>query len=241
MQRRVLGLLVLSATAALAKTDIRDCVSSATGGRLVWYVPDTGELCEQLDCGGGRAPPKTTVPGCPLYEGTETYSPKYLPGFAAEATSTDEDSAYATDTIGNSGSGAGDSIITPTNTVSSTPTTAAETESGASGDNATPSPSNKSKALETGTGILTATEAASTDALVTAPPGPAATTAPSDGASSSSDSEDSSSDESPSDSAADAGRNGSGSVPEAAAATVGPKALGIIVAAFGLVAGVVFA
>lgn len=232
---------MLSATGVLAKTDIGGCVSSATGASLVWYVPDTGELCELLDCGGGRAPPKTTVPGCPLYEGSETYSPKYLPGFGAEATSTDADSAYTTDTIGNSGSGAGDSTINPTNTVTNTRTTAAETGSGASGDKATPSLSNKSKALETGTGILTATEAASTDALVTAPPGPAATAAPSSGASSSSDSEDASPDSSSSDSAADAGRNGSGSMPEAAAATVSPKALGFIVAAFGLVAGVVFA
>ncbi|OBT43744.1 hypothetical protein VE00_05628 [Pseudogymnoascus sp. WSF 3629] len=29
-----------------------------------WYDPLTGEVCDLLDCGGGRAPPKTDVPGC---------------------------------------------------------------------------------------------------------------------------------------------------------------------------------
>ena len=73
----------------LAKTDIGGCTSSdfvvtPTGGGTpfasrIFYLPDTGEICELLDCGGGRAPPKTTVPGCPLYSGTETYSPSFLP------------------------------------------------------------------------------------------------------------------------------------------------------------------
>lgn len=80
--------LLLAASPALARTDLSGCTSSEsvvvpTGGgtpygTVIWYVPDTGELCEILDCGGGRAPPKTTVPGCDSYEGTETYSPKYL-------------------------------------------------------------------------------------------------------------------------------------------------------------------
>lgn len=52
------------------------------------YVPDTGEVCEFLDCGGGRAPPKTDVPGCEQYSGTATYSPSYLPGFGATAIAT---------------------------------------------------------------------------------------------------------------------------------------------------------
>ncbi|KAI1404247.1 hypothetical protein F4819DRAFT_448473 [Hypoxylon fuscum] len=75
---------------AVAKTDIEGCVSSKTvkygGASLIWYVPGTGELCEFLDCGGGRAPVKTTVPGCDAYSGTATYSPSFLPGFGAEAT-----------------------------------------------------------------------------------------------------------------------------------------------------------
>ncbi|KAI6372674.1 hypothetical protein MCOR25_003640 [Pyricularia grisea] len=37
-----------------------------------YYDLDTGELCSILDCGGGRAPPKTNEPCCPAYKGTET-------------------------------------------------------------------------------------------------------------------------------------------------------------------------
>lgn len=66
----------------LARTDLTGCtstsVSSPTGASIAWYVPETGEVCDLLDCGGGRAPPKTTVPGCPLYSGTASYSPLYL-------------------------------------------------------------------------------------------------------------------------------------------------------------------
>ncbi|EHA57908.1 hypothetical protein MGG_05632 [Pyricularia oryzae 70-15] len=36
-----------------------------------YYDLDTGELCPMLDCGGGRAPPKTNEPCCPAYKGTE--------------------------------------------------------------------------------------------------------------------------------------------------------------------------
>jgi len=83
---------VLSISAvALAKTDLSGCTSSNTvafgGASVIWYVPGTGEICAPLDCGGGRAPPKTTVPGCAAYSGTETYSPSYLSNWAS-ATST---------------------------------------------------------------------------------------------------------------------------------------------------------
>lgn len=78
------------ATLALARTDLEGCtrtdVSSPAGASYAWYVPGTGEICEFLDCGGGRAPPKTTVPGCAAYVGTETYSPSYLAGYQASAT-----------------------------------------------------------------------------------------------------------------------------------------------------------
>ncbi|KAK4461983.1 hypothetical protein QBC42DRAFT_268931 [Cladorrhinum samala] len=87
-----LSVLILGAR---AKTDIGGCVSTEVPymtqaglvyRSLLWYVPDTGELCEFLDCGGGRAPPKTNVPGCGNYKGTDTYSPKYWTGFQAAAT-----------------------------------------------------------------------------------------------------------------------------------------------------------
>ncbi|KAK4565446.1 hypothetical protein LTR86_004063 [Recurvomyces mirabilis] len=73
-------------TLALAKTDLSGCtstdVSSPAGASIAWYVPGTGEICAALDCGGGRAPPKTDVPGCPQYSGTGTYSPSYNPAWA---------------------------------------------------------------------------------------------------------------------------------------------------------------
>lgn len=72
----------------LAKTDLSGCTSSVSGPKLIWYVPETGELCEFLDCGGGRAPPKTTVPGCGAYEGTEAYKPSFLPGYGEAAKNT---------------------------------------------------------------------------------------------------------------------------------------------------------
>ncbi|EMR68864.1 putative siderophore biosynthesis protein [Eutypa lata UCREL1] len=88
MRRGLVLLLLTAAPAALARTDLSGCVSSVAGASLVWYVPGTGELCEFLDCGGGRAPPKTTVPGCAAYEGTATYSPSYLSGFGDSASAT---------------------------------------------------------------------------------------------------------------------------------------------------------
>lgn len=77
------------ASLALARTDLTGCtstdVSSPAGASLAWYVPGTGEICSILDCGGGRAPPSTTQPGCPAYSGSATYSPSYLAGYTAAA------------------------------------------------------------------------------------------------------------------------------------------------------------
>lgn len=81
------ALVLLAASPALARTDIAGCTyydsvvvvnHVPSYNTRIWYVPGSGELCELLDCGGGRAPPKTTVPGCPQYVGTATYSPKFI-------------------------------------------------------------------------------------------------------------------------------------------------------------------
>ncbi|OAA75269.1 hypothetical protein LEL_07257 [Akanthomyces lecanii RCEF 1005] len=79
--------LALGASSTLARTDLAGCTytdlviqatqQAAYASRL-YYVPDTGEVCDFLDCGGGRAPPKSTVPGCPDYTGTGTYQPSYI-------------------------------------------------------------------------------------------------------------------------------------------------------------------
>ncbi|KAL6882745.1 cell wall protein [Trichoderma longibrachiatum] len=113
MAVRSLVATLLLASSALAKTDLAGCTytdvvvfpsgrpSYEAYGSRIWYVPGSGELCEFLDCGGGRAPPKTTVPGCPLYSGTETYSPSYLDlhtKAAGEATATATGSSGASTT-----------------------------------------------------------------------------------------------------------------------------------------------
>ncbi|KAF4950209.1 hypothetical protein FGADI_8357 [Fusarium gaditjirri] len=86
MAAKFLAAALIAAVPALARTDLAGCtsydtvLSNANGmyASRIWYVPDTGELCDFLDCGGGRAPPKTTVPGCPGYVGTATYSPLFI-------------------------------------------------------------------------------------------------------------------------------------------------------------------
>lgn len=85
--------LVLSTLAAMAvaRTDLAGCTSSATVNQwneasMIWFVPETGEICDFPDCGGGRAPPKHNVPGCPQYTGTATVTPSYLPGYGPGAT-----------------------------------------------------------------------------------------------------------------------------------------------------------
>jgi hypothetical protein len=92
-------LLLALGALATAKTDLTGCTSSDViaygGASVLYYVPGTGEICSFLDCGGGRAPPKTTVPGCPLYSGTATYSPSFLPGFKDGSAATVSSTAYA--------------------------------------------------------------------------------------------------------------------------------------------------
>ncbi|UKZ85574.1 uncharacterized protein TrAFT101_001429 [Trichoderma asperellum] len=90
MAVRSLAATLFLAASAFGKTDLAGCTYTDTVvqpsglpgydayASRIWYVPGTGELCDILDCGGGRAPPKTDVPGCPLYSGTATYSPSYL-------------------------------------------------------------------------------------------------------------------------------------------------------------------
>ncbi|RMJ22519.1 Cell surface protein [Aspergillus sp. HF37] len=77
--------LVLPALAgmAAARLTLEGCISATISigdeDSLVWFVPETGEVCELLDCGGGRAPPRHDVPGCPQYTGTATHTPTYIP------------------------------------------------------------------------------------------------------------------------------------------------------------------
>jgi hypothetical protein len=108
MKFAALSALLGLASLASARTDLEGCVSSMVvinyGASYLWYVPDSGEICSFLDCGGGRAPPKTTVPGCPGYHGTATVTPDYIEGWgpngkqAASTTTVQSTSAAASTT-----------------------------------------------------------------------------------------------------------------------------------------------
>lgn len=105
---------------ALARTDLTGCTSSVSGASLIWYVPGTGELCEFIDCGGGRAPPITTKPGCAGYTGTATVTPSFLPGFGGDAVAS---STAVESTPASSSAAAGSGTTT-----SDAPTTASTTD-----------------------------------------------------------------------------------------------------------------
>ncbi|KAK0766221.1 hypothetical protein N5P37_001112 [Trichoderma harzianum] len=147
MAVRSLVATLLLASSALAKTDLAGCTYTdvvvmptdrpaydAYASRI-WYVPGTGELCDFLDCGGGRAPPKTNVPGCPLYSGTETYSPSYL-NLQTKAAAGSEGEATATGSSGATTTGESQvttkATIAPSTTLeTSVSKTASETDSAA--------------------------------------------------------------------------------------------------------------
>lgn len=63
-----------------------NCIRSATTAANAAYydewVYETGEICHEIDCGGGRGKPNDSQPGCPFYTGTEVYvqTKKYLAG-----------------------------------------------------------------------------------------------------------------------------------------------------------------
>ncbi|KAF2498039.1 hypothetical protein BU16DRAFT_443423, partial [Lophium mytilinum] len=106
----------LLSTTALAKTDLSGCTTSNTvsfgGAYVLWYVPGTGELCAPLDCGGGQAPPKTTVPGCAAYVGTASYVPSYLPGYGPGSAPATVSASSAVETAAGSTSAAEASVPT---------------------------------------------------------------------------------------------------------------------------------
>lgn len=84
-----------------------------------WYDPDDGQICDPLDCGGGRAPAKTTEPCCTAaYTGTEVCvtTPSYLPCFTTSGASTSTSTAVTTTAAADSGKG-GSTTIAATTTV----------------------------------------------------------------------------------------------------------------------------
>ena len=80
----------MAAALLLVKPAFAACENGHTFGycedRIVhWYDPDTGEICDPLDCGGGHAPVKYNEPGCAAYTGTEEYrtSVRFMPCFTS--------------------------------------------------------------------------------------------------------------------------------------------------------------
>ncbi|KAK4153507.1 glycoside hydrolase [Chaetomidium leptoderma] len=172
---------VLSALALLmlATPALSACTGMHTYGycedKIVhWYDPDTGEICDALNCGGDRAgPARTDVPGCPAYKGTLTRptEPSYLPcwtGFSSAAT-TPSNGASQADTT------------TPTVSASSSSSLAASASSD-SGESQVHSTTGGASSATTGSAALTTAPPAST------PPADASTGTGSDAAGSSSSS-----------------------------------------------------
>ena len=124
-----LAILAL-ATPALSVCGIHS-FTTCDDGITHWFDPLTGEICDPLDCGGGRAPPKT-IPGCPAYSGTETRatSASYLscwkPSEATTtptlATSTTKVTETGTTQTGSASTGAGGTTAAPTGTAAGTTT-----------------------------------------------------------------------------------------------------------------------
>lgn len=129
-----LGLLAL-ATPVLSVCTGEYTYSFCEPDRIVRYFdPNNGELCGGLDCGGGRAPFRTDVPGCPQYKGTELpiTTPQYLPcwtppgGASTKLTTVTADAATKP-------SGSSSAAVTPSGSesnASAPPTTPAPTGTG---------------------------------------------------------------------------------------------------------------
>lgn len=98
-----------------------------------WYNPGTGEVCDPLNCGGGRAGPFVTdKPGCPHYSGTEIYSSTTSILSCWPFTTTGE--AEATGHTESTG-----------DTESAAPTTGKESGTGSEAPSTTPAPTSSSE------------------------------------------------------------------------------------------------
>jgi len=153
---------------ALATPALSACEKAYTygvcEGIVQYYDPNTGELCNYLDCGGGRAPPKTDVPGCPLYKGTavRVTTPTTLPCWTGLSSKAPASPTAATTTA-----------IVDVASSSSSPAAAASSTSSASSDSgpgesqSQSSSGSASSTATTGSGPSTVTGATT---LTTAPP-----------------------------------------------------------------------
>ncbi|CAG8980328.1 hypothetical protein HYALB_00012690 [Hymenoscyphus albidus] len=92
------SMLLLASKLIMAFNCATHTFGTCADGIVHWYDPDDGLVCDLLDCGGGRAPPKTNVPGCAGYKGTlTTQGPSYLSCFTSKKLVTST-SAFVTTT-----------------------------------------------------------------------------------------------------------------------------------------------
>ncbi|KAJ5138322.1 uncharacterized protein N7515_003170 [Penicillium bovifimosum] len=175
MKFAALSTLLGLASLASARTDLEGCVSSTVvigyGASLLWYVPDSGEICSFLDCGGGRAPPKTNVPGCGGYHGTATVTPDYIEGWGPNG----KQAASTTTVLSTSATAEASPTVDASITTQASETSTASSSASVSSSSAS-SPENTSTASDsTAAGSMTITTSPS---LATAATSTAATSSP---------------------------------------------------------------
>jgi hypothetical protein len=143
-----LGVVALSLfNGAAAKTDYDGCTSFTsmvtvnpepgygnTYQTVIYFMTENLEICQGVDCGGGRAPPKT-VPGCPAYKGTETVTPKFLSTnpLAPPPPASTVQTTVSTDASGNQGGPTAGTSTTPAPTGQTTPPPAGQTTGAGNG------------------------------------------------------------------------------------------------------------
>ncbi|KAL3434342.1 hypothetical protein BDV09DRAFT_195999 [Aspergillus tetrazonus] len=81
-----------------ARTILEGCtftetVSEKNEYSIVWYVPETGEICDVSVCGGGLDPFDYDNPACPEYTGTAPYKPSYLADYGPSPTAVTAETA----------------------------------------------------------------------------------------------------------------------------------------------------
>ncbi|KAL8317681.1 hypothetical protein RB597_001201 [Gaeumannomyces tritici] len=160
----LVGALAILGGLVEGKTDLAGCTKYTTMvgnvASVVWFVPDTLEICSLMDCGGGRAPPKSK-PGCPLYQGPETVTPSFL-----------ESNPLKTSTPAPASSSVRPTLATPTS--SSVATSGSGTGAAASSETGTTAGPGASTAVGSGansTAVLgTGATGGSGSAAITSPP-----------------------------------------------------------------------
>ncbi|KXG52048.1 uncharacterized protein PGRI_083320 [Penicillium griseofulvum] len=133
------SLLMLATTAFGACNSYTTCADNI----VHWYDPTNGEVCDPLNCGGGRAPVKYDVPCCAAYRGTEPciittstlscWSPSTAPTPSAIA------SASADETTSSTATPTADTSVSSSTGASSTGAAAETSSHTKSGTTAAPS------------------------------------------------------------------------------------------------------